>query len=430
MKIFETLQKTFVLSLTCILLLSSCSKQENQPPDEIGEVPVNLPTTQPEIYTSLEEEPDDLPEPTILPTATEQPQKADAIGWPQILISSNFKYTQSVDLGDIDNDGDLDLAATSKSGKITWWRNQGGKPVEWEKVPVATDFPWAHQLTLVDIDQDGWLDILGAGFSAFEISWWRNEDGQGIEWTKQTIAADYFYAMEAYPADFDLDGDIDIVGSSGGEITWWRNDGGNPFTWHKISLKSGVAFWPVRVGDLDNDGDMDIVSGSDSAGEIWWWENHSDEGNAQNLFTENLIIENLGSPAGINLGDIDGDGDLDILSADSSNHCVMLIQNQGGNPLEWSEIMIDENFGSAIYVTSADIDNDLHLDIIASGFSANEVAVWSNLDGIDTAWKKQVLAVGLDEVQGISHGDIDGDGDIDLIVAAAGLNDLIMLENE
>jgi hypothetical protein len=76
----------------------------------------------------------------------------------------------------------------------------------------------------------------------------------------------------------DLDGKTDIlVASSGlGEITWWKNEGGNPVTWTKYIVDGNFTrVWPLSAGDLDGDGDNDIVAASGVIGnnEVRWYEN-------------------------------------------------------------------------------------------------------------------------------------------------------------
>jgi hypothetical protein len=404
------MQRVFFVLLFGTLLIASCS------PSEPAETPPVTVAPKPAVTEAV---------------GSEDVQEVPLIGWPRYLIAKNHKYAQSVDNGDIDGDGDLDIAATSFRGnKLSWWQNNGGAPIDWQKASVAFDFLGAHQLTLVDMDQDGMLDVLGIGYNIREIAWWRNDGGaEKIKWEKETIATNFGFALEAYAADFDADGDLDIVGASEIEVAWWRNDGGEPTVWTKSQLKQ-LGFWPVRVGDLDGDGDIDIVGGVNRKGIIWWWENLSDEGaSPESLFAEHLITENYQGIPSLDLNDVDGDGDLDILAVDTYGDLVIFISNEGGDPLEWSEAVIASEFDGAQYVTSGDLDNDGDVDVIAVGYLSNEAYAWFNQGGDPISWEEEVVGVELDEVQGASLGDFDGDGDLDLVVAVAGLDDVIWFEN-
>ena len=83
-------------------------------------------------------------------------------------------------------------------------------------------------------------------------------------------------AVIAHAADFDDDGDLDVVGSGqdASDIAWWRNDGGDPIVWGKYMIDDNFGgVWPIDAKDIDGDLDVDIIAGGNSADEVRWWEN-------------------------------------------------------------------------------------------------------------------------------------------------------------
>jgi uncharacterized protein YuzB (UPF0349 family) len=205
----------------------------------------------------------------------------DGQNWVEHAISNEFPYVQAITTADLDNDGDLDVLATAlNSNDIAWWRNDGGTPISWTMNMIDDNFEYAHWVYVCDIDQDGHLDALGAAWrgeiSGQSLAWWRNEGGEQVTFTKQVIAESFKGALTIHADDLDMDGDMDVLGTSNDlhEVAWWRNDGGDPIVWTmQLIKKNFFGAWPVFTGDLDNDGDIDVVAGSDKSDVIYWWKN-------------------------------------------------------------------------------------------------------------------------------------------------------------
>ena len=140
---------------------------------------------------------------------------------------------------------------------------------------IDDDFDGAHRAEVCDLDYDGDVDIVGAAYFDQEISWWRNDGGEPIIWTKQVIITNFKGACIGLPVDIDDDGDIDVVGTAqqGNDVALFRNDGGNPFVWTKIIIDPFFqGAWPGFVHDIDGDGDTDILAGASWADKLAWWE--------------------------------------------------------------------------------------------------------------------------------------------------------------
>jgi len=139
--------------------------------------------------------------------------------------------------------------------------------------------------------------------------------GTHLGWTEHEITSPPDGARSVYSADVDGDGDMDIVAASDhdpynnedGRVAWYENDGGGNFTEHVITTGSNPRF--VHAKDVDGDGDMDVISGSQSNGMIVWHENDGSES-----FTTHLIGTAY-NPQSIYAVDLNSDGDMDVLVA-------------------------------------------------------------------------------------------------------------------
>jgi len=133
---------------------------------------------------------------------------------------------------------------------------------------------------------------------------------------------------------------------------------------------------------------------------------------------EHTIDENFNGARSVFFSDIDGDGDADILGAANYADDITWWENTDGTGLIWTEHTVDGDFEGAWSVYSADIDGDGDADILGAAAYADDIAWWENTDGTGVSWIEHTLDVDFDGASCVHSSDIDGDGDTDILGTA------------
>lgn len=275
----------------------------------------------------------------------------------------------------------------------------------------------AYGLASVDIDDDGDADLLGTSDAQRGILLWTNEGGDPPVLQRHVIDSDYPGGTSLHAADVDHDGDLDLVGAAqtpGNEVSWWRNNSETDEPWERFDVD---GFFPVAcnvfAADVDGDGWTDVLSTSWTQGRLNMWR-HS--GTDPVEWTEQTLATGLRGAHSAVAGDMDGDGDQDVVGTGANDREVILLRNLGGDPIEWGEEVIGDDLGGVRYAAVGDIDGDGMLDIVAAA-ADGKVVWWRNL-GAGETWQRNVIDQSCLGGHWVVVKDIDGDGRRDVVVAA------------
>jgi hypothetical protein len=279
-------------------------------------------------------------------------------------ITTNANGARSVYAIDLDDDGDIDLLSASQhDDKIAWYQNDGSD--SFTEIAITTNADGAWYVYVIDLDSDGDLDVLSTSLNDNKVAWYQNDGSEGF--TEFLITANAQSPRSLFPIDIDGDSDLDIVipsfdgsGQDQDEISWLENDGSENFVSHIIASESTPINMPysVHAADFDGDGDIDVLAcdvGGGNTGksdEITWYVNDGSE-SFNGLIVNNTWnhITNGGTsafPVSVIAADIDGDGDEDVLSAATNGDLIDWYENMLHSGPTWhvSSTGEDTNEGS------------------------------------------------------------------------------------
>jgi len=357
---------------------------------------------------------------TAQPREVQKSLSNQQVDWPiafnhvGLSVGTNISNTYALVAVDLDGDKDMDLVSGDYSGRIIAWQNDG-TPFDGVWSQHLVGMSWAViSLAAGDLDNDGDSDLTSAQWHGPVI--WEN-DGSPFdgEWTFRQIGDRTVSTISL--ADLNGNGRLDIV--TGGGMPWWREPNDNnwitvwyapttPFSQDWLSTDIAQAYYTptgLSIGDLDNDGDNDIVIGTDRAPAM---------GDAGNPVPEEAWPDVY-----------------QILSFQNDGEGGWTAFNIGRDPeietLQW--VGYHGYWGAAVtHVSLADLDDDGDPDIIATERVEGDFLVmgWQN-DGTPFSgelWAPAAIAKGEehnwlhDSVLWAEVGDFDFDGDLDVVSAS------------
>lgn len=330
-------------------------------------------------------------------------------GSPRLIINSVNGISNSI-AADIDGDGDMDVLATSAdTNKIIWFENTNGLGDFSPENLISNTVDRAIHIAVSDLDGDGDLDIISSTLYGPKTVWFENLDGQGNYGSEQLIDDERFNVYALFGFDVDADGDNDIVTNKNGELIYYENlnSQGN-FSTAQTFIADNVSYFLFI--DFDQDADLDIVAQVN--GDIVWYENLNGFGNFGNKqilkATERITI--------LNLADINNNGGLDIITGNIYQDKVAWTPNNGQNSYGAEVVLsiIDGAQGS-YSVQAADIDGDGNIDAISANADAETITWYKNTDGQGSFGPTRIVAENLNYVQSAFVADLDGDGDKDVL---------------
>ena len=340
----------------------------------------------------------------------------EGAGWPN--------SSARVEVADINGDGRLDpiFSDSEQTNAIIWYQATNASATTWQSHIIVSSFDRAHSLQAADFDRDGDLDILAAGLPGNNKIIIYLNSNSGNLWSAYTLANNSSYIAKV--GDIDKNGSPDVLGSrsfDSGPIEVWFNQIApttlplNRWTYSAIDNNStkGQAFG-LTFADLNRDGFMDVLTGN------VYYKNPG--GNMQGSWSRSAVAE--GTDFKLTL-DVDADQFPDVIGNGSDNFVRWYEADSAGQLVKRKDAatMAPSQHSSGQGYTAA--------DIIAGGkseFALNGGPISGNgdqhsifyftipPDPLNTSWTKTLVAVNATG-DGLAAADFDKDGDIDLLSA-------------
>ncbi|HKB15482.1 MAG TPA: VCBS repeat-containing protein, partial [Planctomycetota bacterium] len=366
--------------------------------------------------------------------------------------------TDSVALGDVDGDGDLDallgvgapFSTVSSGGLDRIYLNDGSGSFAYDATRLPADSDATSAVGLGDLDGDGDLDAVFGVYGGVNPQRLYTNDGTGHFFNASSqFPAGAYCASAVALGDADGDGDLDLfLGAFGpcttsglitcqsGPARLFLNDGSSVFSEAPLPPPPGSVEWTtsIALGDLDGDGDLDALLGNN--GPCVWVIGSCPAG-------QNRLLLNAGSgsflvaqgqfpsiPAwtrSLALADLDADGDLDLVVGDDAAHPArptrLYLNSGSGYFLEVSgsspETPLPQH---PVAAALGDLDGDGDLDLFVGGRAADGPGpsrVFLN-DGRGDFALAGAQPFGQVIATSVALGDVEGDGDLDVLVGTTG----------
>ena len=235
----------------------------------------------------------------------------------EVPAASHSLGSQGRALAQIVKGGLPELAVSSGGGVFYFEVPDDPAAGPWPRIRICAEAS-DEGIAFGDMDGDGLLDLVATTGEAKEVAWWRNPGDGSPDWERREIGKvpEMVFPDRVAIADFDDDGNIDVVvteengNPDGARAYWWRNPGDASSGWIQHEITSRGSLNSLSVADMTGDGRPDIVMG-EHRGElrlsIW----HNLGGGR---FVEQQVGKGFESHLGAQAVDLDGDGNLDIVS--------------------------------------------------------------------------------------------------------------------
>ena len=327
-------------------------------------------------------------------------------------VDTPTNKTLDVTIGDVDNDGDLDLVSGNYNQRNRVYLSNGDGTFAVGS-DIDTPTQKTHDLSLGDVDGDGDLDVVVGDRTQVNLVHLGNGDGTFV--AGSNIAATTLQTQKALLGDIDGDGDLDVVtanSNAGGVKRFYLGNGDGTFAAGSDLDASVNGSVSAALGDLDGDGDLDFVVGNTSGNQIFL--------NSNTTFSSSSPTVNVNNTA--TTSNISATFSQSMQAATSSTFVVhggftgkragsysgassTTLSFDPSSDLRVGEL-VEVTLKAGLKSTSGDALQPAKVYRFRAAASSGPAVFNVSSNDLDTSTSA---------TQGISLGDLDGDGDLDLV---------------
>ncbi len=289
-----------------------------------------------------------------------------------------------------------------------------------QALPLNATERRSMDVEMADFDDDGDLDILVAMEFSKNLLLINQGDGTFVDGSDH-LPEPVHDSEDIAVADFDADGDLDavVVAEDDRVDLYYQNDGTGHFA--NLPLPPAEVTNGVAHGDIDGDGDEDIITGN--AGSNFAWVN---AGGKFTIKSDAVPAKTLVSQD-VQLGDLDGDGDLDLVEANEGANRILLNDGQGRFEViasAFGDVIARESRQAALGDVDGDGDLDIAIGNVSLGYYRRQAEAGSNIGYANRLFLNEgdarfTLSAKFPELElqspHIDLIDLDHDGDLDIL---------------
>ena len=323
-------------------------------------------------------------------------------------------------IGDLDGDGDNDITRAYLNGnarQLIWYRNNGVSGFA-TKVVIANLTSNPSGIYVGNVNSNGAGDIVLTYENPYRISWVRS-NGDGNFAAEQTITTNAELVRQVKIADADGDGFNDVFFTSyyDSKMSYLKTSGTATPTFTEVRLNNATfGAFSVAAGDLDNDGDKDIVQASLIDRKISWFKNENSTFSSQ----QNIISEfETYAPYRVRMTDIDNDDDQDLLyfsiwEVNTDDFGALYLLKNSNNATTFTKTTLLSLNTNILTYELLDVDSDGDQDIVIASQNFELRLIKNNGNGTFAA-PTIFSTYSFNNAPGsLAAADFDGDGDTDI----------------